>query len=298
LKIDLHVHSREGSDGRMPLVEIFDEAARRRINLISITDHDSIKCQEDALILAGRHRMTYITGVEINISFSDPAYRDGRPVSLDCLGYGMDITNEPLAARLEDLRRYRRFRAGRILEKLNTELEAEGKPSLDHEDIRAIEESVDGTFGRPHIADYLVKKQITASRQEAFDRYLVKCNVPKMPVSLEEASALLRGAGGLIVLAHPNHPRGTSLVSLTKSLAEQLKIIKVRMRPYLDGIECWHSSHTPETTSAYLQFARSEKLIVTGGSDCHQQPLILGTVPIPEWVAAQAELKSRFKEME
>jgi hypothetical protein len=118
-----------------------------------------------------------------------------------------------------------------------------------------------------------------------------------MPVSLEEASTLIKGAGGLIVLAHPNHPRGTSLVSLTKSLAEQHEIIKKRMLPYLDGVECWHSSHTPETTDAYLEFARSENLIVTGGSDCHQQPVIMGTLDIPEWVAEQPELKSRFKEI-
>jgi hypothetical protein len=282
----------------MPLVDIFDEAARRAIDLISITDHDSTKCQADALVLAGKHQMTYITGVEINISFSDPAYRGGKPVSLDCLGYGIDITNEPLTGRLEDLREYRRVRAERILEKVNAVLDAEGKPLLGPADIEAIEESVDGTFGRPHIADYLVKKKITASRQESFDRYLVQCNVPKMPVSLEEASALVRGAGGLIVLAHPNHPRGTSLVTMTTSLAEQHAIIKKSMLPYLDGIECWHSSHTPETTSAYLEFARSENLVVTGGSDCHQQPVIMGTVPIPEWVGEQAELKSRFKEIE
>ncbi|MFO8089013.1 MAG: PHP domain-containing protein [Desulfatiglandaceae bacterium] len=297
MKIDLHIHSKEGSDGRMPLVEIFDEAARRAINLISITDHDSIKCQEDALNLAGKHRMTYITGVEINISFSDPGYRDGKSVSLDCLGYGIDITNDSLAGRLEELREYRQVRAERIMEKVNTELKAEGKPLLGDEDIKSIEESVDGTFGRPHIADYLVKKQITASRQEAFDRYLVKCNVPKMPVSLEDAAALIRGAGGLIVLAHPNHPRGTSLISLTKSLAEQHKIIKERMLPYLDGVECWHSSHTSETIDAYLEFARSENLVVTGGSDCHQQPVIMGTLDIPEWVGEQAELKSRFREI-
>jgi 3',5'-nucleoside bisphosphate phosphatase len=281
----------------MPLVKIFDEAARRAITLISITDHDSITCQDEAFILARKHRMTYITGVEVNISFSDLEYRDGKPVSLDCLGYGMDTTNASLAGRLEELREYRQVRAGRILEKLNTVLEAEGKPLLVDSDIKSIEDSVDGTFGRPHIADYLVKKQITASRQEAFDRYLVKCNVPKMPVSLEEASALVRGAGGLIVLAHPNHPRGTSLVSLTKSLAEQHEIIKEKMLPYLDGIECWHSSHTPETTNAYLAFARREHLIVTGGSDCHQQPVIMGTLDIPEWVGEQAELKFRFKEI-
>ena len=78
-------------------------------------------------------------------------------------------------------------------------------------------------LGRPHIADYLVKKKIVKNRQEAFDKYLVKCDVPKYPLYLEEASKLVRGAGGKLVLAHPNDPHGTSLAALTKSLAEQTR---------------------------------------------------------------------------
>ena len=157
-----------------------------------------------------------------------------------------------------------------------------------HKDLEAIEETVDGSFGRPHIANYMVKKGIVPDRQAAFDHYLVKCNVPKMPVSLEEASELIRGAGGKLVFAHPNNPKGTSLVTLTKSIQEQHQIIKEKMLPYLDGIECWHSIHDRETTSAYLNFANKEGLMVTGGSDCHQQPVIMGTVAIP-YVAEQFE---------
>ena len=77
--------------------------------------------------------------------------------------------------------------------------------------MRHIEESVDGVLGRPHIADYLVKKGIVKARQEAFDKYLVKCDVPKFPLYLDEASKLIRDAGGKLVLAHPNDPHGTSL---------------------------------------------------------------------------------------
>ena len=133
----------------------------------------------------------------------------------------------------------------------------------------------------------MVRKGMVTTRQEAFDRYLVKCNVPKLPVSLEEASALVRGAGGKLMLAHPNDPNGTSLVSLTPSLREQLEIIKTTMLPYLDGIECFHSRLTKETTSTYLAFAREEGLMATGGSDCHQQPIIMGTVAVPDFVAQQ-----------
>lgn len=289
MKIDLHIHSKDCSDGKMTLSDIFKKASQRQIDVISITDHDSIDCQESAEALAYQNGMRYITGVELNISFSHPQYLDSKPISLDMLGYQYDIYNQALNQKLKEVREYRRTRAEQILEKINIELAANKMEAFTHKDLEAIEETVDGSFGRPHIANYMVKKGLVPDRQSAFDRYLVKCNVPKMPVSLEEASELIRGAGGKLVFAHPANPKGTSLVKFTKSLQEQHQIIKEKMLPYLDGIECWHSIHDRETTSAYLSFAKKEGLLVTGGSDCHQQPVIMGAVDIPEYVAAQFE---------
>jgi predicted metal-dependent phosphoesterase TrpH len=153
--------------------------------------------------------------------------------------------------------------------------------------LRQIEESVDGSLGRPHIADYLVKKLIVKTRQEAFDKYLVKCDAPKFPLYLEEASKLIRGAGGKLVLAHPNDPHGTSLSALTKVLGKQTEIVKEKMLPYIDGVECWHSRSSPETTNHYVAFAKEKGIMMTGGSDCHQKPILIGTVQIPEWVPNQ-----------
>ena len=90
---------------------------------------------------------------------------------------------------------YREERAAKILTNLNVEFEKEGIEKLTQTDFDLIQASVDGTLGRPHIADYLVKKGIVRNRQEAFDKYLVKCDVPKYPLYLEEASRLVRNAG-------------------------------------------------------------------------------------------------------
>ena len=287
MKIDLHIHSKEGSDGRMSLPEIFKEADKRQIRVISITDHDSIEGQESADAIAAHHGIYYIPGVELNISFSHPRYQDGEVVSLDLLGYQFDIHDRGLARKLKELKKYRVQRAERILEKINKELVAQHIKPFTHEDLDAIEKAVEGSFGRPHIADYMVKKKIVLSRQEAFDKYLVKCNVPKMPLSLQEASKLIKAAGGRLVLAHPNDPNGTSLHSLSSSVEEQHQIIRENMLTYVDGVECWHSRHDEETTLKYLSFARQEGLIVTGGSDCHQQPLVMGRVDVPPYVAEQ-----------
>ncbi|MFH1122078.1 MAG: PHP domain-containing protein [Pseudomonadota bacterium] len=286
IKIDLHVHS-HCSDGRMSLEGIFDEAHRRRISVISITDHDSIEGQERAKVLADQHGIQYLTGLELNVSFTHPEYAPRKAVSLDFLAYQYNIHDNPLIRKLEELREYRRGRAEKILHKINEELVKEHKREFSHQDLDEIQNSVDGAFGRPHIAEYMVKNGIVTSRQEAFDRYLVKCNVPKMPLSLPEASQLVRRAGGKIMLAHPSHPRGTSLVTLAESLSDQQEIIERAMLPHIDGIECWHKGHDAVTTEAYLRFARRWGLMVSGGSDCHQSPVVMGEPPVPPEVVEQ-----------
>jgi len=285
--IDLHIHSKSCSDGNLTVEEIAREAKTRGIGLISITDHDSIGCQEKAVALARQNGIRYISGVELNVTFSHPRYNEGKPISLDFLGYQFDIKNRELKGKLQRMAKYREERAAKILDKINAEFEKEGIEKLTKNDMKKIQDSADGVLGRPHIADYLVKKGIVRTKQEAFDRYLVKCDVPKYPLYIEEASRLVRNAGGIIVLAHPNDPHGTSLVTLTKSLPEQTEIIEESFLRYIDGVECWHSRNDALTTNHYIKFAKKHGLIMTGGSDCHQKPILMGTVKVPEYVAEQ-----------
>ncbi len=284
--IDLHIHSKH-SDGNLPVAEIVREAKLRNIGLMSITDHDSIDCQEIVKSLAEKAGIRYVSGVELNVTFSHPKYREGKSASLDFLGYQFDAKNKELRDKLRQMADYREERAAKILANLNAEFEKEGIERLTKKDFEEIQASVDGTLGRPHIADYLVRKGIVRNRQEAFDKYLVKCDVSKFPLYLEEASKLVRNAGGKIVLAHPNDPHGTSLVTLTKSLPEQTGIIADSMLGFIDGVECWHSRNDAQTTDHYVKFAKEHGLIMTGGSDCHQKPIIMGTVAVPEYVANQ-----------
>jgi len=288
--IDLHIHSKTCSDGSLTVERIVEEAKKRNIELMAITDHDSIGCQEEAMALARENGIHYVSGVELNVTFSQPRYHEGKSIALDFLGYQFDTKNKELKNRLRLMAHYREERAAKILRNLNAEFEKEGIEKLAENDMKAIQASVDGVFGRPHIADYLVKKGIVRDRQEAFDRYLVRFNVPKYPLYLEEASKLVKNAGGIIVLAHPNDPHGTSLMDLTKSLDEQTEIIEESMLTHIDGVECWHSRNDAQTTNHYIKFAKKHDLIMTGGSDCHQKPIIMGTVKVPGYVADQFSL--------
>ncbi len=283
MKIDLHIHTKTGSDGNLSIEEVFQEAKRRNINLMSVTDHDSTDCQERAIALAREYGIAYIPGVELNVTLP---YRD-KSVSLDFLGYQYDIGNQALKNKLQLIRAHRETRARQILERLNVEFDKENIKRFTEADLKKIQDSVDGAFGRPHIANYLIEKGIVRDKQEAFDKYLVKCDVPKYPLSLAEASELIRQASGMLVHAHPNDPNGTSLASITPDLDGQARIIKEYMLDYIDGVECWHPRHDAKTTAFYIKFAKKHGLLMTGGSDCHQKPIIMGTLDIPDWVAAQ-----------
>ena len=283
MKTDLHIHTSTGSDGAYTLQEIFDEAKKRGIELFSVTDHGAVHHQGEAIRLAAEHGIRYVTGVELNVSFP----YNGKDTALDFLGYGYDYRNTALSEKLETMKKHDEERALKVLENLNGALEKENIPLFTEDDLARMQQGIEGILSRPHIADYLVKKKIVADRQEAFDRYLVACNVPRYPLRLEEASRLIRDAGGKLSLAHPNDPNGTSLVKITSKLDDQSAVILTQMRDYIDGVECWHPRSDEQTTAHYVDFCRKNKLMMTGGSDCHQKPLLIGTVAVPGFVADQ-----------
>jgi len=78
--IDLHIHSKDGSDGFYTLEQIFEEASARNIELMSITDHDSIATQERAVELAAEHGIKYLVGIELNVTFSPLASPQGSGI--------------------------------------------------------------------------------------------------------------------------------------------------------------------------------------------------------------------------
>jgi len=151
MKIDLHIHTKTCSDGNLSIEAVFQEAKKRNIDLMSTTDHDSIDCQERAIALASEHGISYITGVELNVIFHYPD--ENTAISLDFLGYQYDIDNQELKSKLQLIKEHRRRRARQILEKLNVEFDKEGIERFTEKDLKNIQDSVDGVFGRPHIVN-------------------------------------------------------------------------------------------------------------------------------------------------
>jgi predicted metal-dependent phosphoesterase TrpH len=119
-----------------------------------------------------------------------------------------------------------------------------------------------------------VQEGFCGSLDEAFERFLKKDRpawVPKFKISALDAIELIHQAGGLAVMAHPGLNRTDDVIPRLVDAG-------------LDGLECFHTKHSPVTTERYLRLAQAHRLLITGGSDCHGlskgRPLI-GTVKLP-----------------
>ena len=240
---DLHLHTRY-SDGTYTLDELLAEATRHQLTALALTDHDTIEGCAGMQALCVAHGLEFLTGVELTSEF------EGHEVHL--LGYGVDIRNRVL---LEQLARFQAVRQNRIREmvmRLN-DLNVPLRPEVvfDLANCRSP--------GRPHVGRALVEEGFCANLNEAFDRYLKRHRpawVPKFKMSSREAIDLIHQAGGLAVVAHPGIHRSDLTIGPLSDAG-------------LDGLECFHSRHTPADCERYLSLARDHHLLITGGSDCH-----------------------------
>jgi len=72
------------------------------------------------------------------VTFSHPRYREGKPVSLDFLGYSFDPTNEALKEKLDVVAKYREERAARIMDNLNAGIDKEGIQKLTKQTLQRL----------------------------------------------------------------------------------------------------------------------------------------------------------------
>lgn len=255
---DLHLHT-NFSDGTYTPEELVSHGKRHGLAALALTDHDTVEgCPRMAAACAGEG-IEFISGTELTAELNG--------CELHLLAYCVDLDNEQL---LTEVGRFQIVRQNRIremvaqLNKLNIPLQAEA--------VFAIANC--RSPGRPHVARALVQAGFCGSLDEAFERFL-KVNrpawVPKCKMSARDAIALIHQAGGVAVMAHPGLNRTDG-------------IIPEMVEAGLDGLECFHSKHSPSASNHYLQMAEKLQLLVTGGSDCHGmnkgKPLI-GSVKLP-----------------
>ncbi len=248
--IDLHLHS-NFSDGMLSPSALVRAAREAGLTTIALSDHDTISGVTEAIAAGIPNHVKVIPAVELSVAF-----REFNDVHL--LGYMIDINSQPLCGQLDAFAERRRTRNSQMVELVNRRLDEEGKKNLDLAEVTAL---AGGVIGRPHIARALMAHGHVSSMEEAFQQYLVPCNIPKQYWPMQDAIEAIRAAGGVAVLAHPT--------SITRDLRLLEDIITGLKSSGLDGIEVYNSMASEAEMMFLQKLARQLDLIVTGGSDFH-----------------------------
>ena len=241
-KIDLHTHTNY-SDGAYSPIELVKRAKQVGLNVISITDHDSINGLPEAMEYGREIGVEVIPGVELSTDIDD------REVHL--LGLFIDVRDDELQKYLQFFRDERFFRAKRIVKKLrNLGL------NITIDDVLALAKN--SAIGRPHIAEAMYNLGIVNNFYAAFDKYIGD-NGPayekKIHVSPKSALKIISDAGGLSFIAHPCNMPENILTNLIKA--------------GVDGIEVVHPAHNDYQVRFYRGIVNQYCLLESGGSDFH-----------------------------
>ncbi len=255
--VDLHTHS-TASDGALRPDELVELADKKRLAAIALTDHDTTEGLPAAIIAARKYpELHFIPGVEISAQFPGGA--------LHILGLGIQEDSAGLQEILRRLREAREQRNPKIIAKLQ-----QLGLDIDISDVRAAARDIRAgeerqIIGRLHIAEALRRKHLVSSNTEAFAKYIGArgaAYVDKERLSPSSAIAAIREARGVPVLAHPAQLNCGNRAQLERIVRELISL-------GLEGLEVYHTDHTPQQTRGYLDLCRRYELLPTGGSDFH-----------------------------
>ncbi len=247
MKCDLHLHS-SCSDGALTPEQLVQRAQYCQLQCIALTDHDTLAGVARAQMEGGRLGVQVLSGVELSTVSGNK--------EVHILVFGLDCNDQHLISEMHKISSMRNNR--------NTELVARlaqhGMPI----DLQAIVANSHGSVGRPAIANEMVRLGYVSSVVEAFEKYIGKgksCYVQTARLSPQDAISLAQRYGAVSVLAHPRNLR------MSPSQCEQFVAQLVGYG--LDGIESMYFSHTKTERKFYNKLARKYNLLVTGGSDYH-----------------------------
>ena len=263
---DLHLHTNR-SDGSHDPADLVEYAAERGVEVLAITDHDTMAGVAEADAAGRAIGVTVIPGIELSIKVPHG--------SMHLLGYFTEPAPEPLAGLIAGFGDKRVERAREMVDRLN-----DMGVVLDWDDV--LDGAAGAPLGRPHIAEALMRAGHVSERKEAFDLYLGDgrpAYVGSDGLDVEEGITLVRESGGAPVLAHP--------YTLRLDDAHLDPFVGRLAQAGLAGIEVHRPEYSPDQFAAYGALARKYGLIPSGGSDYHRptspnHPGATGDPALPE----------------
>ena len=258
-KVDLHMHSTV-SDGTWTPAELVRNVKEAVISIFALTDHDDIGNVAKTAALAADEGLCFIPGVEINSTWNGYTYH--------ILGLGIDTGNQGLCGLLdENVKKVDRKddEAVAYLEKMY--------PQISNEEFKAYENKRER--GGWKALNYLIDKNLCNNYKDYFKLFkndsggfaAVRFRSPA------EVIAVIRQAGGCAVLAHP----GASFYD-----PDYRSVLEHMLLEGIQGIECYHPENNEAVRRYALDFCKLNKLLITGGSDCHGAFLPARCLGVPD----------------
>ncbi|WP_430868483.1 PHP domain-containing protein [Demequina aurantiaca] len=248
MRIDLHTHS-VVSDGTETPTQVITAAARAGLDVVALTDHDTVAGLSEAADRAAALDLEFVPGIEVSCRH--------RGVSIHLLSYWHDLGDPEVAAMLAKTRDARLDRAREIVQKV-----AQDYPVTWEQVVARSGGAV--TIGRPHIADALVDHGVVPTRDAAFQQILAgnsRYYVPHYAPEVTAAVKTLRRAGGVTVFAHPGADARGRVVPTS--------VIESMARAGLVGLEIDHRDHSSEQRERLTRIGARLGMVRTGASDYH-----------------------------
>jgi predicted metal-dependent phosphoesterase TrpH len=261
-RFDLQSHSTH-SDGALPAAEVVQRAAEAGVELLALSDHDTVSGVSEAIAAGERHGVRIVPAVEISAVDEGSAV----PRELHILGYNVDHTGALLTEKLGEFladREQRTLRMAAALKEAGFELDeaqldarvADGKP-----------------IGRPHLAEAVLTAPANAERlkEEGIDDigslirgYLIEGKPAfrlRQTPTVAQAVEAIHEAGGVAIWAHPfwdisDPDEVLATIDRFKALG-------------MDGVEAFYITHTRENTELLAKRCAELGLLTTGSADFH-----------------------------
>lgn len=243
LSVDLHIHS-NASDGTRTIDEIFNLAVKKNLNVIAITDHDTMKNIPIALKKRGQYGISCIPGMEMS------AVWNNRIIHI--LGYGMDNENELIGE-------YERICLEKINERDVFALERIYKKKKEPYLTEYENYTYPYQAGGWKLLNYLLTHKIIKTLQE-YCEYVAQGVIAEVEyLDIEAVINIIHRSGGHAIVAHPGSYQNLNYRELLLDLLDKK----------IDGVEAFHPHNTDEITVYCLEWAEQHNKVVTGGSDSH-----------------------------
>ncbi|HSO93045.1 MAG TPA: PHP domain-containing protein [Candidatus Dormibacteraeota bacterium] len=274
-RANLHLHT-TFSDGELTPAAVVEAPARAGFEVIALTDHDTLD-GIDALGGLEGQGLRMIAGVELSIE--DQPERG--LVQAHLLGYGFDLRNRRLRQRLKEASEAREAQKKETVSRL-----AALGYQVDWDSVRA---RARGNVGKPHIVAAIEASNPGVERKELYRQMGPggRANVPRgRDLALEDAVALIAGAGGVTVLAHPGvYDHVPDLEMLFHSCASagvlglEVTYPQVPLDPY--------GPRSSALMERFQERATAYGWVATGGDDFHG-PAVTPLIRLAEWKATPA----------